>query len=640
MRVWLWDRTTGQHRRASDLIVEGFVWRAIIEWLPDGQHVLVQAPVADAIRQDTTDAEPDVAHVAVYHTVPGDSVARARLFGRDVTLEAILAAQHASDLAIIDIRTGGVHRVVQNIRPSGYWIAPHGTAVAFTELDTSRTTERRTCALRLVPLPSGDIQTLVRGIPQATCLAVSWSPHGDVLSYAATNTRGGVDLYAVSPGDHAPRLLTRGTHVGLRLPREQGPQWLVEDSSIVMLGRDTVWHITLSGTMTALAASSDRELLEILGSGRTSVVWSPDREQSLYVLTRDSTTMRMGVARVNRSTGTITRSFEADQSVAVGSAADAVGPRVIFVAQSATASPDLWITDDAFTTQRRLTTLNPTLTSQTFGSSRIVHWRGLHGEALRGVLILPAPYDPHRQYPLIVSLYGGARPTTSLNVFGLAGTSVAGPLNLQLLATRGYAVLVPDAVYRPGGSLMFDLAASVLPGVNRVIELGIADPDRLGITGLSFGGYSALALATLTPRFRAVVVRSGFSDLSTYAAAVFQPDDGHSAGFVNAEQIEGMRATVWEQRARYVENSPFYYLDRLQGAVLLVHGTADYTVPLTLADQTFSALQRLGKTVEYARYEGENHGEESWNYADASDELQRILDWFDRYVGQDPHGRR
>src|SRR6202030_2093517 len=117
-----------------------------------------------------------------------------------------------------------------------------------------------------------------------------------------------------------------------------------------------------------------------------------------------------------------------------------------------------------------------------------------------------------KRYPLIVWIYGGATLSDRLDRFGLAGP---GPLNLQLLATRGYAVLMPDAPQHLG-TPMLDLAKSILPGVNKCIELGIADPSRLGVMGHSYGGYSTLALLVQTKRFRAAVEADGFGDLTGF----------------------------------------------------------------------------------------------------------------------------
>src|SRR5687767_3484237 len=99
--------------------------------------------------------------------------------------------------------------------------------------------------------------------------------------------------------------------------------------------------------------------------------------------------------------------------------------------------------------------------------------------------------------------------------------------NMQLLSTRGYAVLLPDAPGRKG-STMHDYAESIMLGVDRVIELGIADPERLGIMGHSNGGYTVMAVIAQTARFKAAVSRAGFSDFLSIAFAM--SSDGSNYG--------------------------------------------------------------------------------------------------------------
>lgn len=115
----------------------------------------------------------------------------------------------------------------------------------------------------------------------------------------------------------------------------------------------------------------------------------------------------------------------------------------------------------------------------------------------RGALLLPTGYSPGTRYPLILDVYGGSSPSTQVNRFGLGH---GGYTNGQMLATRGYAVLKPDAPQHLG-TPMVDLAKSILPGVNRLIEMGIADPDRLGVWGQSYGGYTTLSLLVQSKRF-------------------------------------------------------------------------------------------------------------------------------------------
>jgi dipeptidyl aminopeptidase/acylaminoacyl peptidase len=117
--------------------------------------------------------------------------------------------------------------------------------------------------------------------------------------------------------------------------------------------------------------------------------------------------------------------------------------------------------------------------------------------------MLPAGYAEGTKYPLVVWVYGGGFGSNDVNRFGFWGSNAA--MNMQALATRGYAVFAPDAPLRVG-TPMRDLADTVMPGVNRLIELGIADPDRLAVMGQSYGSYSVLALVTQTTRFKAAVI--------------------------------------------------------------------------------------------------------------------------------------
>jgi dipeptidyl aminopeptidase/acylaminoacyl peptidase len=240
---------------------------------------------------------------------------------------------------------------------------------------------------------------------------------------------------------------------------------------------------------------------------------------------------------------------------------------------------------------------------------------------------MPVGYTPGKQYPLITWVYGGARRAGYANHFGLYPIDY----HMQLFATRGYAVFVPDAPQQ-ARTPMLDLAKAVLPGVNRVVELGIADENRLGVAGYSYGGYSALGLLVHTTRFRAAVAIAGFSSLFTEYGQL--STNGVSRGPGWAEGGQGlMRANPWERRDRYVENSPFFYLDRVETPVLLLHGVLDDAVPVYASDETFTALRSMGKEVTYAKYAGTDHMIHSAALTVRRDFYSRIVAWFGEYLG-------
>jgi len=262
------------------------------------------------------------------------------------------------------------------------------------------------------------------------------------------------------------------------------------------------------------------------------------------------------------------------------------------------------------------------------GTAKLIDWFSADGERLHGALLLPAHYQEGRRYPLIVWVYGGGLLSSYFDHFGLAGS---GPFNMQIFATRGYAVLLPDAPQHTG-TPMLDLALTVLEGVNEVIEMGIADPDRVGLMGQSYGGYSTLSLIVQSKRFKAAVEADGYADLVAHYGEMDK--SGAAFGISIEEGGQGLMAgPPWQFPNRYIENSPIFYLDRIGTPLFMAHGTADTTVAPFLGDEVFVGLRRLGKEVEYARYEGEGHSPMYWRYANQMDFCNRMIKWFEVHLG-------
>jgi dipeptidyl aminopeptidase/acylaminoacyl peptidase len=232
----------------------------------------------------------------------------------------------------------------------------------------------------------------------------------------------------------------------------------------------------------------------------------------------------------------------------------------------------------------------------------------------------------------VVWVYPNIAQSDALNQFGFV--DLIGLGTMQLFATRGYAVFLPDAPTNLGTGAA-DLMKSVLPGIDRLIEIGIADPDRIGIIGHSNGGYSVLALVVQTTRFSAAIVGDGLADwIATYGA---MSSDGDAFAIAVAEAGgTGLGGTPWQARDRYIENSPVFYLDRVQTPIFIFHGSEDSAVPVHLGDEIFVDLRRLGKTVTYARYVGENHSPDTWKIENRTDLAERIITWFDKYLKAGP----
>jgi dipeptidyl aminopeptidase/acylaminoacyl peptidase len=208
-----------------------------------------------------------------------------------------------------------------------------------------------------------------------------------------------------------------------------------------------------------------------------------------------------------------------------------------------------------------------------------------------------------------------------------------------LLASRGYAVLFPSMPLAPRGAKsdpMIDIPKGVMPAIDRAIEVGIADSDRVGVMGASYGGYATYALVTNTRRFKAAVSWAGLTNLvSLYGIipANYRAGPDAHVPLAAPEQAESgqerMGAPPWDDLWRYLKNSPIYYVDRIETPILMIHGDVDI-VPIEQDEELFTSLFRLRKRARLVRYWGEWHAIES--PANIRDMWTRVFDWFDHYL--------
>lgn len=249
-----------------------------------------------------------------------------------------------------------------------------------------------------------------------------------------------------------------------------------------------------------------------------------------------------------------------------------------------------------------------------------ITWKGADGWDIEGVLTYPAGYRPGARYPLILQVHGGphGRFSASFNQ------------GAQVWAARGYAVLQGNPRGSSGRTLEFSNAnvedwggkdfIDIMNGVDHVIAMGVADPDRMAIMGGSYGGFMTFWAITQTDRFKAAIGHAGISDWYSFFG---QTDIPNLLEF-------GFGGMPTDARETYVRWSPIQYATSVTTPLLITHGENDLRVPISQADQYFRTLKKLGKTVEFLRYPREGHG--------ITEPLHRIhLDgeqekWFTKYV--------
>lgn len=640
-RLWVWDRNTATVRRVSDVVAHPFFAHEAPQWTPDGSALLLKVlPEGDTI-EGTPDSLARAAAWRPNDSTPTATVLTANIGATDTSRGIAVAGQRANaDLALVSVSSGRVRRVVRRISVMRYWLSPTGRRIAFTTVTGAVQSPEiaNVFDVSVADISTGRIQRLASRVLHWWSPPVSWSPDGDRLAFTTkpysfemedrpNHPLPTGDCYIVDVAAGTTRIATRGRHADFSDDLSP-PMWSADGSTIFALGSDTLWHIDVRGdSIEPVGTVPGRRAVGIIASGPYARPWNPNGRPEIMVRTLDTTTLKVGIASIDLRSGAAQMLYEDDEWLPVSSRiAFGMAARsdvLVYEREDVSHPDDIWVTSSTFRDRRRLTHINPQLDAYVFGERRLIYWRSDDGDSLRGALLLPAGYRPGTRYPLISWQYGGENWSTLANGFGIISFEIDYP---QLLATRGYAVLVPDAPQHIG-TPMLDLAKTVLPGVNRAIELGIADPARLGIMGHSYGCASTLMLIVQTTRFKAAECSSGFSSIIGIAGVI-----GFGSTWADSGQGK-MRATVWERRDRYIENSPYFYLDRVQTPLLLVMGASDRTVPPFLGDATFEALRQLGKRVEYVRYGGEEHQPMKYSAANRADWMQRVVRWFDTYLG-------
>ncbi|MGH7721012.1 MAG: alpha/beta hydrolase family protein, partial [Gemmatimonadaceae bacterium] len=273
----------------------------------------------------------------------------------------------------------------------------------------------------------------------------------------------------------------------------------------------------------------------------------------------------------------------------------------------------LWATDAQGAHAVKRLALNEHVAHIAQGRRLLFSYRGVEGDSLQGLAVLPPSYEPGKRYPVVVWAYGGLVVRDTMNP--RVGKNYAGTFNMEVLAARGYVVLFPSIPLPFGvkSDVWIDIPKGVMAAVDKLIDLGIADPDRLAVMGHSFGGYSTYALVTYTNRFKAAVAMSGHPDLiSLYGQ--FLPSERHSdrahKGLVTASISEygpfNMGGSLWDDLWHYMRNSPLFYLDRVRTPLMIVHGDMD-GAPIQQGEEAFTGLYRLGRRAKFVRYWGEGH---------------------------------
>lgn len=449
----------------------------------------------------------------------------------------------------------------------------------------------------------------------------SWSPDGKSIVFAHTPTpkvddwtKSDISLVDVQTGEI--RLLA-GTDAAENQPYySPDGQWI----AFTVSDDPPSWGFTARVHVVAAGGGEPRPLAASYDEQPNLVGWTGDG-RSVLVSEAQRTVLRLSALPVDGGN-------RADVSpvgmMVEGPTLNARGSHVGFVSQSTDTPPEAFIAAvDRFDPVKVSAVQD--LPGAPLGTTEVVEWTSYDGTRIEGLLTYPVGYREGAPVPLLVIVHGG--PT---GVFLQNFIAARGAYPIAAFAARGYAVLRCNVRGSSGYGREFRYANygdwgggdyhDIMSGVDAMVEGGIADPDRLGVMGWSYGGYMTSWIITQSDRFKAASVGAGVTNLMSFTGTAdiqeFIPD------YFGGEH--------WDVFDKWRERSALFNIRGVTTPTLIQHGEADARVPITQGYELYHALKRQGVPTTMVVYPRQPHGiREPKLQLDA---MRRNLEWFDRWV--------
>lgn len=286
--------------------------------------------------------------------------------------------------------------------------------------------------------------------------------------------------------------------------------------------------------------------------------------------------------------------------------------------------PDLWVSSPDFQAPRQLTNLNPQIDGFNWGRSELIKWKSNDGLDLEGVVIKPENYRPGAKYPIIVYYYE----LSADRLLTYNQTVVNHRPSFPLYASNGYVIFLPDIRFqtgRPGQSAVDCL----VPGVLKLIDLGIADPKAIALHGHSWSGYQTAYVITQTDLFACALAGAPVANM-TSAYSGIRWGEGVARQFQYEKSQSRIGKSLFDAPWLYIENSPVFYAEQINTPLLIEHGDEDEAVPWTQSIELYLAMRRLQKPCVFLQYNQEPHHLKQ--YANKLDYAIRMKAFFDHFL--------
>ena len=449
----------------------------------------------------------------------------------------------------------------------------------------------------------------------------AWSPDGNQIAFIRRHGEGDVDkapnqdLFVIDAktGSQPRRLTTTTIEENGRVSWSPDGKWIA-----YQLGDELKYSAYDQARLAVIpsAGGEPRSLTDAIDRPINNAIWSKDGQSLTFVVVDDRA---QNVARVPAAGGKIDTLVSGRQ--VVNSLSGGSDGNFAVLASTATTVPEVFALENG--KLRKLTKHNDGLMGSILtGTTEDFTSTSSDGTEVHGIIVKPPTWTAGRRYPTLLRIHGGPN--------GQDEHSFS--FERELFAANGYVVVAVNYRGSNGRGATFQKAiyadwgnkevVDLLGAMDHVVKIGLADPDRLGIGGWSYGGILTNYTIATDARFKAAISGAGSSNqISMYGTDQY------------ITQYETEIGPPWKSQDLWVKISyPFFKADRIKTPTLFLCGEKDFNVPLLGSEQMYQALRSLGVDSQLVIYPNQFHGISVPSYK--KDRLERYVAWYDKYLKQ------
>ena len=450
-----------------------------------------------------------------------------------------------------------------------------------------------------------------------------WSPDGSRIAFGHTKTpvandwtTSDVSIIDVASGNITPLAQTPAA--------ENSPLYSPDGRSVAILSSDIPPRWAQSGVIQIFSATGGQpKSLAATFDGQPGLAgWSADSKRIYFSEAKGTGTQIYSIDVA----GNRIEEVKATPAVYSGINLNQSGTMFSFVRQTPDTPGDIYVAPVSTFAAVQISSANRDLKLPAVGRTEVISWKSKDGKQIEGLLTYPVGYQTGQRVPFILNVHGGPA-----GVFQQTFIGGRGVYPLATLAARGYAILRANPRGSSGYGTEFRRAnikdwgfgdfQDLMAGVDKVIEMGVADPDRLGVMGWSYGGFMTSWIVTQTNRFKAASAGAPVTNLMSF----------NGTSDIIAFVPDYFGGQFWEIMDLYQKHSPIFNVKNVTTPTMIQQGDADVRVPISQGYEFYNALKVKGVPTRMLVLPRQPHGPNEPKMQIAA--MKANLEWFDKYIG-------